>query len=559
MNSKRCDFPLFLRSPLGGRYITYACVFIFMVSASVALYSAALKYELSLFDSWKYVAENRCIHNISIENIVCLFSQPYFSNWQPVTLLSYMLEFQFFSVDGYGYHATNMVLHGVNSFLVFVLIIFFVGGEKNLFKMTPSAYLLGASFLASLVFLIHPQHVESVVWVAERKGLLAFLFLSLSLLSYCQIKSCDGGLAAKVLFVVFYLLAILSKATAVTFPVFLVLLDRFYFDKTLLMQRGVGYEIEVVFRSLRGKAVFIFCSLAVVYVNYLAQGDTVIPVDQIGVMQRMLNIFHNSFFYLNKFILPENLHSYYMAPDAIVNQDVFIFIFYSVLFVSVSLAVVVVAIKWSASPLLIWSSYLVLSVTTIGIMQVGSQIAADRYAYLTTAPFYFLFAKLVIRMLQWRARVVLPVLLSLMVILSIKSRTQILLWKDELTMWTNVIEKSPNGKNVRGEYALGEVYSMLGDTDSALKHFRRGVGYTEWVIFDSYISFVKLLITQELLWEAEGRLLAYIYSNHSTPEEIKSCWALLEGVYKSLGDEESAKRVKALIDVRLADLKEREK
>ncbi len=545
-------------SPWGrqrGELVLYACILVVMVFSSSALYYEALSYELSAFDSWEYIARNKCVHEINFKNIVCIVSEPYFRNWQPVTLLTYLVEFSFFRFDGYGYHATNIVLHGINSFLVFLLIMKFVWGKSTVHREVPKAYVLASSLGASALFLVHPQHVESAVWVAERKGLLAFMFLSLSLLNYYRLKSESNDKFSTILYVMFYFFAAMSKATAIMFPVLLVLLDRLYFDRTLFLKKGLVYEFFSVLISLKNKLLIITFSLLVVYANYLAQDNAVVSFEEIGVGQRVLSVLHNVFFYLSKMINPSHLHPYYLAPAAIVEQNILSFIFYGLFFIIISSVVAIAAIRCSTGLLLIWLSYLALSVTTIGIMQVGSQIAADRYAYLTTAPFYFLFSKIFASLLQFRWQVVSVLFLSLLIAFSIRSKAQILIWKDEVTIWNSVIEHSYPDRNVRAEYALGGVYALLGNTEKALMYYRRATTATDYVMFDGVVSFARLLIKEGEFSEAEFLLLKYVYSGARSYSEVEECWGLLQKVYDGMGEQDSKDRVRVLIKKILDDFK----
>lgn len=145
--------------------------------------------------------------------------RPYFINWHPLTMLSYAVDYRFWCLDPFGNHLTNIVFHGLNTALVFLLAVRLIrlsgGAERGA---------VAAGVYAAFFFGLHPVHVESVAWVSERKDVLSAFFFILSVLAY--IGYAEGGLkrwcAATLLF---FVLALLSEPIAVTLPAVLLLLD----------------------------------------------------------------------------------------------------------------------------------------------------------------------------------------------------------------------------------------------------------------------------------------------------------------------------------------------
>ncbi len=517
---------------------------------SLTVYSAATIYELSFFDSWTYIVLNECIRGINLENISCIFSQTYFSNWQPVTLLSYMLEHPFFGFHGQGYHTTNIILHAVNSYLFFLILIKLTQYRLATYRLEPK--LVIACTFTLLVFICHPQRVESVAWVAERKGLLAFLFLSLSFLCYHSLKTrLKTGWKISAGFYIFFLLAILSKATAITFPFFLILMDRFFYREDKFWENGFIWEFRTTLESIKGLLVPMVLSVATIYINFLAQGTSVVSTDNIDIASRVLNVLHNSFFYILKFLNPSSLHPYYLTPSAIENKNFVTFAIYAMLFISTFVITIYWSVKRSSIPLLLWLSHLVFSVTIIGVLQVGSQIAADRYAYLTTTPFYFGLNYAVYWILSQKIvllRLSLPLLILL---LFFKAKTQVTIWKDDFIMWKYVMEKSEGGRNYRAEYALGDTYKMVGETEESLKYYGMATEDKTLIIYKSYLHYIDLLVEQKKTLEAYSLLLHIIYGNESTKDEINECWKKLDALYLAAGNIEDRDKVKRYVDHRL--------
>ena len=155
--------------------ITICCGIVFILSATI--FSPSLNNGFINWDDEHYVVNNSHIKGLTLRNIVKVFSTIYVSNYQPLTMLSYMLDYHFFKLNPMGYHATNLLIHIANSLLVFILIYSLTGKILT-------------SLLGALLFAIHPLRVGSVAWVAERKDVLsAFFLLSFNISLYTALKA----------------------------------------------------------------------------------------------------------------------------------------------------------------------------------------------------------------------------------------------------------------------------------------------------------------------------------------------------------------------------------
>ncbi|MFC1778431.1 hypothetical protein ACFL3I_14025, partial [Pseudomonadota bacterium] len=198
---------------------------------------------LLVWDSvhYLYMHENR-ISNLSVENIYWMMTSLEESNWHPLTWLSWAIDYQIYGgLDSWGYHFSNNILHSINSVLVFalMLVIFnLTSPDSKSYQIKTNNFSLVAAVLTASMFAVHPHHVESVAWVAERKDLLCQLFMLLSILAYVKYVTCRKNsktgwyLATLGLFS----LALLSKPMAVTFPVILLLFDVYPLRRSALVQ-----------------------------------------------------------------------------------------------------------------------------------------------------------------------------------------------------------------------------------------------------------------------------------------------------------------------------------
>ena len=185
--------------------IVFAC--------ACAVFWPTLRFSFLNWDDTVYVLKNPWIRDLSWENARAIFTRPYFQNFLPMHLLSYMLDHALWGLNPRGYHLTSVLLHGLNS----VLCLFVV-------RRLSGSRIVG--FLAALLFAVHPAHVEAVAWVSSRKEVLSTTFLLLSLLAYLAARSGRGWkplpYAASV---AWFLLAMLSKVSVVVLPAFLLLVD----------------------------------------------------------------------------------------------------------------------------------------------------------------------------------------------------------------------------------------------------------------------------------------------------------------------------------------------
>jgi len=228
--------------------------------AAVAVFAAAILINLQTlhygFLSWDdptYVIDNPWIRGLSRENLVTVFTKPYYANYLPLHLVSYMVDYNFWGLNPFGYHLQSVLLNGVNAILALLV-------TRRLF----GNFLL--AFLAALLFAVHPSHVEAVAWVSIRKDLLSTAFLLLSVLFYDRATGSRSlGRGAYAASVGFFTLGLLSKVSIVALPLFLLLLDWF--------PRGGRRRIPWK-AAIANKIPYALIGLVLVRINALAQVKT---------------------------------------------------------------------------------------------------------------------------------------------------------------------------------------------------------------------------------------------------------------------------------------------
>lgn len=179
------------------------------------IYVPALSYGFLNWDDTTYVVNNPWIRGWSVENLAHVFTKPYFSNFLPLHLVSYMADYSLWGLDPFGYHLQSVLLHAVNAALAFLVVRRLLGSGA-------------VAFVAALLFAVHPSHVEAVAWISIRKDLLSTTFaLSTTALYVSATGARTVRPAAYAASVACFALGMLSKVTIVTLPAFLLILDRF--------------------------------------------------------------------------------------------------------------------------------------------------------------------------------------------------------------------------------------------------------------------------------------------------------------------------------------------
>src|SRR6185503_18481852 len=179
----------------------------------------ALNNALTNWDDPRYLTDNPLIKKLSFENIRRIFTEPYFGNYQPLHIFSYALEYQLYKLNPVGYHTTSVIMHLLVTALVF----------RFIFLLAENTTVAG---IAALLFGIHPLHVESVAWAAERKDLLYAIFFLGSLIAYIKYIRSEQKIKYLIYALLFFILSIMSKTMAASLPPVIILLD-YYFSRKL--------------------------------------------------------------------------------------------------------------------------------------------------------------------------------------------------------------------------------------------------------------------------------------------------------------------------------------
>ena len=421
------------------------------------------------------------ISNLSVDNIIWMFLSFEVSNWHPLTWISWAVDYQLYGgLVPWGYHLTNNILHTLNSLLVFVLTLVLFGlnsPEQKKYPFRTDSHALIAAFLTALLFAAHPQHVESVAWVAERKDLLCQLFLLLSMFTYVKYVTCHEDMKKRWFHgtLGLFVMALLSKPMAVTFPAVMLLIDVYPLRRSHLIQPINQFiKQQTLYCLAREKLPFFLLSLLLILLTLLAQERALsdIPIDL-----RVLNASNSIILYLSKLMLPLHFAAHYPyfvdVGERIIWKD-----FVPMLSVlGLSLASLFAWTRGYHAWLIAWLFYLVTLSPVLGLIQVGSQGAADRYAYFPTLPAYFLVGAGILAALNKPTRkrnlLILVAAIAVVFLLGSKTRQQIRVWENLETLWSHAVKN--NLETVSSRHNLGIVHFHKYNYEKAIFNFDRSI------------------------------------------------------------------------------------
>jgi len=390
------------------------------------------------------------------------------ANWHPVTWISHALDTQMFDLNPAGPHDVNVLFHIVNVLLLF-------------WMLQRATGFVGRSWMVAALFALHTVNVETVAWIAERKNLLSMFFLLLTLAAY-RWYARKPQLSRYLVVAVLFALGLMSKPQVITLPFVLLLWDYWPLGRLALrpspsaLRQNSSGAISGEQRTANSAwrwllleklpLLALSAASAVLTVNAQAGGGA---TSYYGHVLRLENALVSYARYLGKAFWPSRLALFYPYP--LKPYPLWQLCGAAFILLAITLAV---ALAYRRRYLTVgWLWFLGTLVPMIGVVQVGTQAMADRYAYL---PFVGLFIMVCWLVAEWVAQMHLsPVLLrtaSMVVLLSLAlvSHRQVGFWNDHITLWTHVLEVTNN--NWVGENNLGTALLKTGRMEEAIPHFR---------------------------------------------------------------------------------------
>ena len=405
------------------------------------------------YDDNIYVYENEAIKDFNSDGLISFFTGNV-GQYPPLTMMVFSLIHHFAGLNPQPYHTVNLLLHILNSLLVFFFIYHI---DRKII----------AALIAGLLFGVHPLHVESVAWITELKDVLYSFFFLLALISYQLFTASRKNRYLYFLTLLFFLLSCLSKGMAVVFPLVLLALDRYQsgkIDQKAWIEKIPFFIIALIWGLLT----------LITQQSMGAVGGT----DAIGWFERIFISAYGSIWYLVKMIVPLNLSVLYPMPVS--EGGGLPLIIYLSPFAAVVIAIGTIKAR-KVRKILVFGVlfYLINLLLVLQLIPVGMAITADRYFYLSSVGIFFIVASLPGQLAEKSHGLRTVVFIAVVICITILSgltHTQVKVWENSVTLWNQVLKKH---EPYRG-YALaytnrGDAYSDRNDFEAAIRDYDRAL------------------------------------------------------------------------------------
>lgn len=442
--------------------------FVLLAAAASIPYARVWTLGFTNFDDPEYVTQNpRVRTGLTWSNAAWAFTSTEQANWHPLTWISHMADCGLYGLKPAGHHVTNLIFHVISTLLLF----------WSLCRMTRAP---GRSAFAAALFALHPLHVESVAWIAERKDVFSALFWMLALAAY--LRYVESARLVKGLWVVLWMaMGLACKPMLVTLPFALLLLDIWPLGRFRSQARRKGERdlplagplsaFSFGHRAVLEKIPLVLLSAVSSIVTYLVQqqGGAVVGFQRLPFSERLANAAVSYADYARKAVWPAGLAPFYPLPDAVPWGA------------ALASAAALCLVSWFAIRLLRQRPYLAVGwfwflgtlVPVIGLVQVGNQALADRYTYIPLIGLFVIAAWGVYDLAErFRMPRLVPVVAAVAAstVLAVLTWAQTGYWKSSETLFRHTI--AVTGDNQRAYLNLGAALAAENRTDEAIAVYR---------------------------------------------------------------------------------------
>jgi tetratricopeptide (TPR) repeat protein len=434
-----------------GRALARLAVF----ALGVLPFLGALHGEFLNWDDRMALLETEAWRGFGLENLRWMATSFHMGHHMPLTWLSWAVDHAIWGLDPFGFHLGNLLLHGVNAVLVFLLAERLLAATT---RMQPRSVRASAA-LGALFFAVHPLRVESVAWITERRDVLSCAFLLGSVLAYLGAvslrDSTRSGTPLLLAALTLYVLSLLSKAWGITLPVVLLVLD------VLVLRRRAGPRPVPWKRLIGEKLLFVPFALASAWLAALAQqhGQAMLDLERHGLVQRVAQAAYGLCAYPLATLAPLELGPLYALDPlgAVTPLQIA-----ALLAVALGAAVLFRARRRFPAVVGAFAIYAVLVSPVLGLTQSGVQAWADRYSYIACIPFAILVAAGLRGTLDvlWGA--------GMLVLFGLATFSQTYVWSDSISVWRRVVAVEP--ASFIGHWMLGVSLQEAGRHADAVEH-----------------------------------------------------------------------------------------
>jgi protein O-mannosyl-transferase len=495
--------------------------------ATLAIYSPVIAHPFINYDDRDYVTENQHVQaGLSTQTIAWAFTSTDQANWHPLTWLSHEMDCELYGLNPHSHHLTSVLIHTANVLLLFLVLQWATGATR-------------ASAMVAALFAVHPFNVESVAWVAERKNLLSTFFFLLALAAYGRYAR-QPSLRRYAVLAGLFALGLAAKPMVITLPFVLLLLD--YWPLARIQGWSTPSPAFPVpqapwSRLLLEKVPLLALSAGSAAITMFAQrsGNALESLGHVPIQLRLENAIYSYAKYVAKIFWPVNMALVYPHP---LNKLTFFQVGLSAIFL-----VAVSVLVWQSRQrhpyaIIGWLWFLGTLVPVIGLVQVGPQGMADRYAYIPTIGIFVLLVwgfKDWASPRPWISKSIKPIAFVVLAYLAVLTFRQIGYWRSTEEIWTHTLYVTKD--NFIANDMLGSLLVQERRPD-ALQYFEAAARIAPWDP-DSHQAVGAALQDrgdlqgairdyQVVLHAKDPRILAYTYAN-------------LGVIYRQLGNDAAAR------------------
>jgi protein O-mannosyl-transferase len=444
---------------------------IYVVLAATALvFLRALFNDFASWDDDEYILKNPHIREFSWENIRMIFSSFYLDNYHPFTTLIYLITFTLFKLDALPYHLINVILHLLNTYLLYRIVD----------KLSGRPF---AALIVAALFALHPMHVESVAWISELKDVLYTAFYFGAMLAWLRYSE-NGRKKHYVISMLLFACSLMSKSAAVTLPLILILMDWYK-----------GRRISI--RTLAEKTPFLALALLFGILALVSQHGSIrgFPQDY-GLLDKIFLTSYAMSFYIIKLFVPFKLSAMHYYPGA---GSGFLPWHYYVSVIGPGLVALLMILKTRFRRELIFGLlfFLIAIAPMLQVIAVGHAITAERYTYVSYTGLFFIVGWLASEYGQGRWKIWMASgMAAVILIFAYLSFSRIAVWKNGHVLFTDVISKYPD--NYHGYWIRGNIKKNEGDIRGALSDFTLAIERSP--------EFAELYLSRAGIYETLGEI-----------------------------------------------------
>jgi protein O-mannosyl-transferase len=505
-----------------------AVLSLLLLLLTLGVYNPASYNDFVSFDDPAYVTGNRHVRaGLTWDTVKWAFRSTEHANWHPLTWLSHAADYQLFHLRPAGHHYMSVLLHAICAVLLFLF-------------LEAATGLAWRNAVVAALFAVHPINVQSVAWASERKNVLCMLFFVLTLLAYRWYTQ-NPGVKRYGLVGLLFVLGLMSKPMVISLPFVLLLLD--YWPLGRAWPAGVAPDIQggrawtpappqtPWTRLVVEKLPLLALSAASAVITMVAQKAGGAIHNEYPFWDRLLNAIVSYARYMEKAIWPSRLAVFYPHPDH--SLPAWQVATSALLLLSITVTVLMLRKKRYLA--VGWFWYLGTMVPVIGLVQVGEQGMADRYAYI---PFVGLFIAAVWGIADWaRARRIPAVYLAFAASvaiagLSVAAHAQIGYWKNSVTLWSHALSVTQG--NFVAEDSMGAELMDRGKFQEAMAHFQAAAAINPSDAF----SQLDLGVCEKRQGNIKGAVERYetVLRLSADPSLRSTAFGNLGSIYRTSGD-----------------------